>query len=121
METIKSLYETLALAYEQQKADNVVGAERYLTKAKSILSTLTEETKIDISKITPVNGMLCGCKINQEMGAYKVISISKNWPQSHHPVRVGDTVFTDRFMYGKGIGSYSFIKPGDLVAIEHRS
>ncbi len=51
MKTLKSLYETLSLAYEQQKVDHVAGAERYLTKAKSILSTQTE---IDINRVTPV-------------------------------------------------------------------
>ncbi len=121
MESLKSLYENLSLAYEQQKADNAAGAERYLTKAKSLLSTLTEQTEIDINRVTPVNGMLCGRKINQEMGAYEVVSIAKNWPQSHHPVSVGDVVFTDRFMYGKGIGAHAFIKPSDIVAVEFRS
>jgi hypothetical protein len=54
MKTLKSLYETLSLAYEQQKVDHVAGAERYLTKAKSILSTQTEQTEIDINRVTPV-------------------------------------------------------------------
>jgi hypothetical protein len=119
IDTVRVLADHVKNVYKQIKEGRDPG--HYMTRLEELLRDLAEQEEIDINQFDTVNGRLCGRKIHRDMAGYRVISIAKNWPQDHHPVKVGDVVLTDRYLFSKDIGSYAYLKPSDIVAIQHNS
>ena len=119
IDTVRVLADHVKKAYEQIKEER--DPSHFMARIEELLRDLAAQEEIDINQFDTVNGRLCGQKIHKDMAGYRVISIAKNWPQDHHPVKVGDVVLTDRFLFGKDIGSYAYLKPSDIVAIQHNS
>jgi hypothetical protein len=119
IDTVRALVGHVKNAYDQIKADR--DPSHYLKQIEALLFDLNAQVAIDINDFQAVNGRI-GCrKIHKDLAGYEVLSIAKNWPQDHHPIRVGDVVLTDRYLYGKDIGSFAFLKPTDIVAVHHKS
>lgn len=119
IDSIRAFIDMLKQAQEQLKEGRPVDYQ--LKRLDVIMDDLAKQEELDISQFRAVNGRICGKKVHKDLAGYEVVSVADNWPQSHHPVAVGDIVLTDRFMYGKEVGSYAYLKPGDIVAINKRS
>lgn len=119
IDTVRVLADHVKKAYDQIKADR--DPSYFIDRIEALLFDLNAQEAIDINDFQAVNGRI-GCrKIHKDMAGYEVLSIAKNWPQDHHPIQIGDVVLTDRYQFGKDIGSYAFLKPTDIVAVHHKS
>lgn len=119
IDTVRALADHVKKAYDQIKADR--DPSYHMKQIEALLFDLNAQEAIDINDFQAVNGRI-GCrKIHKDMAGYEVLSIAKNWPQDHHPIKVGDVVLTDRHLFGKDIGSYTFLRTTEIVAVHHKS